>query len=769
MLAVPFRADHELPRQAAVAPPTTYFGGRWHTALVYLAAIAAVLVAALVRAALARALSGSAPLLVFVAPIFIAGYLGGLGPGLFATVLGAGIGSYWFVDITGTSQLDIREYVRIGVFLAEGVLISVLCEGLHRARRRAERNLANFRDSEAQMRLLIDATTDFAIYMLSRDGRVVTWNQGAARIEGYAAEEIIGQHVAIFFPPERPERAMEVLAEAANTGRFEEQGWRIRKGGTRYWADVVITPLRDDHGEIGGFAKVLRDATARREAEQSIADREARLRAILQTASNAIIVINRRGIITSFNPSAERVFGYLADEVTGKNVSILMPEPNQSEHDRYIADYFRTGEAKIIGNGRQVLGLRKSGSTFPAELSVAEMTVGGERMFTGVIRDLTEQQRTEQTLRESLRRFSELAESMPQVVWITDASGTPTYFNRHWYDLTGQTPEQACSPRWIQAIHPDDVALAQEQWKKAVATGNALEIEFRLCRASDGEYRWFLSRGNPVRDDGHIVQWFGASTDIHERKTAQEVLEQRVQKRTMQLVQANEELRAFSYTVSHDLRAPLRTLHGFGRAMVEDYGPGLDETANDYLRRMVAATARMDRLIADLLEYSQLSQSELRAEPVSVVTVIHELISQLPAQDDSRVPQVMVTEPLPWVYGHRPTLRNVLGNLLSNATKFVPEERSAAVRIYGEDANGTARIFFEDNGIGIPAEHHRRIFQPFERLHPPGTFPGTGIGLAIVQRGVERMGGKVGVDSSVGRGSRFWLELPAVPGSMPSE
>jgi two-component system sensor kinase FixL len=266
--------------------------------------------------------------------------------------------------------------------------------------------------------LLLDAVTEVALVVLDPDGQITGWNAGAEHISGFREEEVLGEHFSIFYPPEdiADGKPVRELAAVRETGRYQEQGARLRKDGSRYIANVVVTPLRDETGEIQGFAKVVRDVTERVAAEEALRAREAHLRSILETVPDAMIVIDEQARIQSFSAAAVRQFGYEPSEVIGRNVSMLMPEPYRGQHDSYMDRYLSTGERRIIGIGRVVVGQRRDGSTFPMELAVGEMHSGGVRYFTGFVRDLTERQQTETRLQEiqselvHMSRFTALGE-----------------------------------------------------------------------------------------------------------------------------------------------------------------------------------------------------------------------------------------------------------------------------------------------------------------------------------------------------------------------
>ncbi|NIP57030.1 MAG: hypothetical protein GWM92_17015 [Gemmatimonadetes bacterium] len=262
----------------------------------------------------------------------------------------------------------------------------------------------------------------------------------------------------------------------------------------------------------------------------------------------------------------------------------------------------------------------------------------------------------------------------------------------------------------------------------------------------------------------------GIVSDVTERREAQRALAAREREHralAARLQRANEELEAFAYSVSHDLRTPLRTMQGFAHALLQDHGDRMPDEALDYVRRILASGERAEELIRDLLAYSRLSFEELRLQPVALEGVVSEALARVREEVDAADAEIDVEGALPEVLGHTSTLVQVLVNLLANALKFVPAGRSPRVRVRGERRGDAVRLWVEDNGDGIPREQHERIFRVFERRPEDAERPGTGIGLAIVRRGMERIGGSSGVESAPGEGSRFWLELPRAGGETP--
>jgi PAS domain S-box-containing protein len=356
-------------------------------------------------------------------------------------------------------------------------------------------------------------------------------------------------------------------------------------------------------------------------------------------------------------------------------------------------------------------------------------------------------------------RFRTMAEAMPHKIFTATPAGDVDYLNRQWREFTGLSVEEMKNWGWTRFIHPADLQENLRRWKSSVETGDPLELEQRF-RGKDDVYRWHLSRARAIKDEhGRILMWVGSNTDIDDQKKAAETLEKMVSERTASLSETNKQLEAFTYTVSHDLRAPLRAQQGFANALLEEFGDVLGEAGRDYAERIHQAATRLQELVDDLLAYSRVSRAELPLVDVDLrkeVRLVHE---DMTFEIQKAKAKVHVDEFFFSVRAHEVTLRTAITNLLANALKFTRPGVPPEIRVSAEERDKWIRLWVEDNGIGIAPEHQQQIFGVFHRLHKMGEYPGTGVGLAIVRKGVERLGGRVGVESEPGKGSRFWIEL----------
>ena len=366
-------------------------------------------------------------------------------------------------------------------------------------------------------------------------------------------------------------------------------------------------------------------------------------------------------------------------------------------------------------------------------------------------------------IKDSEEKYRSLFENSNDAIFIIDMTGRILDVNQKFLDLFGYNKVEILSVRMPELVEGDEVDKYQTALQKIAAEGWAtFEID---CRKKNGDgFPAEVSSSIFVLSGVKVIQ--GIVRNISERKRAEEEfskyrkhLEEFVAQRTDQLEAVNKELESFAYSVSHDLRAPLRAMEGFANALLEDYKDRLDAVGQDYARRVVSAAQHMDTLIQDLLAYSRLSRSAIKPNAVNLDSVLGEVMHQFNPEIQKIGAQIRVERPLPEVMGDHATLVQVLSNLLSNAIKFVQPGVRPMVKIWAEEKNGKVRLWVEDTGIGIAPEYHDRVFRIFERLQGVETYPGTGVGLAIVKKGLERMGGQAGVESTPGKGSKFWVEL----------
>jgi len=366
-------------------------------------------------------------------------------------------------------------------------------------------------------------------------------------------------------------------------------------------------------------------------------------------------------------------------------------------------------------------------------------------------------------IKESEEKFRNLFQNSNDAIFIHDLNGKLLDVNQRLLALFGYGKSE------IMSLSMSDIIDAGEEEKyrtalKVPTDEGATIFEIGFKKKNGELFPAEVSSSTFAIGGERVVQ--GIVRNISERKRVEEELrkyrkhlETFVAQRTDQLEAANKELESFAYSVSHDLRAPLRAMEGFANALLEDYADSLDETGKDYASRVVAAAQHMDTLIQDLLAYSRLSRSALKPGTVNLDSVLNEVMHQFSSDIQKTGTQIRVERPLPDVMGDHATLVQVFSNLLSNAIKFVEPGVKPRINIWTEEMNSRVRLWVEDTGIGIAPEYHDRIFRIFERLQGVENYPGTGIGLAIVKKGLERMGGRAGVDSAPGKGSKFWVEL----------
>ena len=747
-------------------------------------------------------------------------------------------------------------------------------------RRRAENAL---RISEEQYRTLLDEARDYAISMLDPQGQVLTWNSGAARIQGYSAGEIVGSNFARVFPPEDIDRGIpaQILRATAAEGRYEHRGRRVRADGSQFLASTTYTALRDAGGTLTGFSEItrdlsetqesgakyrglmeaapdamvvvnqsgeivllnlqaesrfgyhrdellgqkvssivpegfaerlvadglrsaeaalaqqigtgieltarrkdgtefpiemmlsplrspegilvtaaIRDISVRKAAETHLAQMERRYRGLLEAAPDAMVVVNQRGEIVLLNLQAEKKFGYRRDELLGQKVTNIIPE---GFAERLIADGLRSAEealAQQIGTGIELTARRKDASEFPMELMLSPLGSEDGILVTAAIRDISVRKAGETHLAQMESRYRGLLEAAPDAMVVVDQRGEIVLLNlqaekKFGYrrdELLGQKVTNIIPEGFAERLIADGLRSAEEALAQQIGTG--IELTARRKDGSEFPMELMLS---PLGSAGGILVT-AAIRDITTRRIAEALLLQKVE----ELYRSNEELQQFAYIASHDLQEPLRMIASYTALISRRYKGKLDTDADEFIAFAVDGARRMQRLIQDLLAYSRVGSRGGDLFPTSSEEALGQAIRNLRGAIEESGAQV-THDPLPFVLADEMQLIQLFQNLVGNAVKY-RGAGTPAIHVGVVPAEGKKWQFsVRDNGLGIEPQYFVRIFGMFQRLHKRDEFAGTGIGLAICKKIVERHGGAISVESELGEGSTFLFQMGMAP------
>lgn len=510
---------------------------------------------------------------------------------------------------------------------------------------------------EKLFRLLVASVKDYAIYLIDQNGHILSWNQGAEYIKGYQAQEIVGKHISLFYTPEdnRKNQPRINLNAALKNGIKESEGWRLRKDGSRFWANVVFTTLYNDSGHLIGFAKVVRDITQQKKLE---------------------------------------------DEKAAINIEL---------EKRVIAE-----TAKIVAN----------------EL-----------------------------------RFRKLIENSYDGISLLDNNLQVIYRSHSSERIIGWTDKERTGYEFTDLVHPDDQVLFTALFDKVLHDpGEPYFLEYR-AKHKLGHYIWMECIFTNMLYDENISAIVCNFRDVSAHKKAKqeitllnETLEKKVTDRTLQLQEANQELESFSYSVSHDLRTPLRAVNGYANMLKEDFENQLGEEGKRIINTIADNARLMGQLIDDLLTFSRLGRKELIVHEVDIRTLVQTCISEL-LEQHSGTYHVAVQE-LPPCMADSNMLKQVWMNLLSNAIKYSAKTENPQIRIGSTKANGEQTYFVQDNGVGFDMQYSDKLFGVFQRLHRNDEFEGNGVGLALVKRIISKHGGKIWAESTPGKGAAFYFTLP---------
>jgi PAS domain S-box-containing protein len=620
----------------------------------------------------------------------------------------------------------------------------------------------NLHHGDEVFRRLVESVHDYAIFMLSPDGHIRSWNRGAERIKHYTADEAIGRHFSIFYEPEAIESGWpaEELRRALADGRFEDEGWRLRKDGSRFWANVTISPLHGDAGELLGYSKVTRDLTERQAHEERLRHSERSLRLLVESVQDyAIFMLSPSGLIESWNPGAQRIKGYSAAEVIGKPFSIFYtahakesgwPEEElrrAREHGRFEDEGWR---------------VRKDGSLIWANVVITAVIDEHRELvgFSKVTRDLTERRLQEEKLKESEERLRLIVDGVKDhALYLLDPDGRILSWNSGAQRVLGHGPAEVVG-RHVALLYPDaarDAGKPEAEMAAAIHAGIFSEDGWRV--GQHGRTLWTNTLTSAIHDDqGRLKGFVQIIKDLSD------------QQRIVALETEGRRLLEFIAMLSHELRNPLAPIRSAVAILQSAQGQQHLQRCADMIGRQVS---HLTRLVDDLLDVSRITTGkiELQRTTLDINTLVQVAFDSMRSTLESYGhTHTLRLAPQPgFVDGDTVRLTQVVVNLLTNAAKYTPPNGHIELGLsrHGE----LVRLEVADNGVGMSTSLIQRAFEPFvqgERaLDRSGS--GLGIGLTLVKTIVHLHGGSVAAASAgPGKGTRFTVTLPLCPPASPA-
>ncbi|HEY0349937.1 MAG TPA: PAS domain S-box protein, partial [Pyrinomonadaceae bacterium] len=632
-------------------------------------------------------------------------------------------------------------------------------------RKRSEEDL---RKSEERLQTIIENLSE-GLVLADLDGQLLHWNQPGLTMFGFSNME-----EALLKLPQ----FQEILELSTLDGAILKlEDWPLPRiiGGEHLvgyelclrridkdWKRVFSyggTIVSEPNGQSLAFV-TFTDITESKQAEENLRRSQEQLAGIIGSAMDAVITIDDAQRIILFNGAAERMFLFPADDAIGQPLDRFIPERFRAAHQQHVHGFGETHVTRrSMGALGALYGMRADGEEFPIEASISQIESDGQKLYTVILRDVSERRRSEEALKEQAR----ILDLAP--VLIRDLNGRILFWNTGAEKMYGWTAAEALEQvthHLFRTVFP----RPEEEIKARLLSRGHWEGEL-IHNTKDGRQLVIASHWVLHRDEqGKPKAILEVNNDVTERKHAErevrrlnEELEQRVADRTAQLQAANKELEAFSYSVSHDLRAPLRHINGFSQALLEDYADRLDDGGKEYLNEVRSASQEMAKLIDDLLQLARVTRGEMRREEVNLSELAHSVIEELKKINGKRNVAIEIKEGLK-ARGDKRLLRVMLTNLLGNAWKFTSHRDQAEVSLGQTRQNGESFYFVRDNGAGFDMTYANKLFGAFQRLHTAGEFEGTGIGLATVQRIITRHGGRVWAEGTVNEGATFYFTLP---------
>jgi PAS domain S-box-containing protein len=620
------------------------------------------------------------------------------------------------------------------------------------------RDLSEGKESGAKYRGLLEAAPD-AMVVVNQAGEIVLLNVRAEKEFGYRRDELVGQRVTNIIPHGFAERLIADGTRSAAEALAQEIGTGIeliarRKDGSEFPIEIMLSPLESAEGIL--VTAAIRDISARRAAESHLAQMEGRYRGLLEAAPDAMVVVNQAGEIVLLNVQAEKQLGYSRDELIGQKVTNIIPH---GFAERLIADGTRTAAealAQQIGTGIELMARRKDGREFPIEIMLSPLESAEGILVTAAIRDISRRKAAESHLAQMEGRYRGLLEAAPDAMVVVNPVGEIVLLNvqaekQFGYsrdELIGQKVKNIIPQGFAERLVADALRSTADALAQQIGTG----IELTGRRKNGGEFPIEIMLSPLESAEGILVT--AAIRDISIRKQAEANLLHKID----ELNRSNEELGQFAYIASHDLQEPLRMVASYTQLLSRRYKGKLDAEADEFIAFAVDGAGRMQRLIQDLLAFSRVGTKGQELLDTSSEEALQQALINLRGAIEESGAQV-THDPLPGVLADEMQLTQLFQNLIGNGIKYqnpgVPLVHISAAR------NGGKKWIFsvKDNGLGIDSQYFERIFGMFQRLHKREEFAGTGIGLAICKKIVERHGGTISVESQPGQGSTFSFAL----------
>ncbi|MEL0586611.1 MAG: PAS domain S-box protein [Candidatus Thiodiazotropha sp. (ex. Lucinoma kazani)] len=618
--------------------------------------------------------------------------------------------------------------------------------------------------SEARYRELIDNMSDgVAVYEAVDNGRdfiFKEYNKSGELIGRNCREEVIGHRVTEVFPGIKELGLLTVFRQVWNTGKaeyFPSNAYQDER--LQIWVENYVYRLPG--GEI---VAVFNDITERKQAEEALKESEEKYRLLIENQTDLVVKVDLLDRIQFVSPSYCELFGKTEDELLGYSFMPLVHDDDREKTVKAMQTLYQPPyTAYLEQRAMTKLGWRWLGWVDTAILDEDENVTA----IIGVGRDITDRIQAMEALRDSQQRYRAVVEDTPLLIGVYLPDGELTFVNKAYSDYFGKTPETLVGTNFLELIPQQDRERVMANIHTLSPDAPTQSHEHQVFSPT-GDIRWHRWTNRALFSTrGDTVSYQAIGQDITDRKLAEiEVrrlnseLEERVADRTMELESANKELEAFVYSVSHDLRAPLRAVTGFAHILANRHRNNLNDEGQHYMDNVVEASNWMGTLIEDLLQYSRTGRGALLMRPVELSPIIQGLEVTFAEGIQTNHAKLIVDEPLAAPLGDATLVGQLFSNLIDNALTYHKPDSTPVIKVAAKRQADQIVITVSDNGLGIAPEYHQKIFQVFQRLHSQEEYPGTGIGLAIVAKAVRMMNGEIMVESTLGEGTRFTIFLP---------